>query len=276
LAAKLYLSNGEIVFAKAVGSSLNKRSPEIHRREAKIAAAFPADRFGFPKLLWTYDDGDWVVLLFENVEGKTPTIPWRTDELGQVLSAISTFSESLTPSPIKTITASEQFRNSFRTWREIATSGSEASSLMEPLDPWSRRNIDRLAALEDGWEQGASGDTLVHSDIRADNILLTRDNRTIFVDWPWACLGAKWLDLLFFLPSVAMQRGPKPWEIFDSHPLGKKADPEDVTRVIAALAGLFLLLGKSPPEPALPNLREFQLGQGNEALEWLKVRTKWE
>jgi hypothetical protein len=274
LAAKLVLSDGQTVFAKAVGSSPNVRSPEIHRREIKIASALPSGYSEFPRLLWTYDDGDWVVLVFENIEGTSPTIPWKQDELSRVLSAISLLSEALTPSPIETITVAEEFKESFRSWRTLAKMDSELSSSFKVFDQWCERNIDHIVELEEGWEEAASGNTLAHSDVRADNIILTRD-RVVFVDWPWACLGAKWLDLLFFLPSVAMQGGPKPWEIFDSHPLSREADAQKVTKVLAAVTGLFIRLGNKLPEPGLPNLREFQLGQAKEALEWLKVRTGW-
>jgi aminoglycoside phosphotransferase (APT) family kinase protein len=47
---------------------------------------------------------------------------------------------------------------------------------------------------------------LLHADIRADNILLTRQ-RAMVVDWPWA-RGAAFTDLVLFAPSVALQGGP--------------------------------------------------------------------
>ena len=51
--------------------------------------------------------------------------------------------------------------------------------------------LEDLAELErERWNAAVSGTTLAHGDIRADNILLTR-NRTIFVDWPWACLAPR-------------------------------------------------------------------------------------
>ncbi len=275
LAAKLTFSDGRVVFAKAVGSAPNAKAPDIHRREIKIASQLPADHHGeFPRLLWTCDDGDWVVLIFENVEGRTPLLPWKEEELLRVLSAITELSNSLTPSPIvDAISVAEQFKDDFNSWRTFEMWNKNPLKVFEP---WCERNLDRLKRLEEKWEAASVGDTLVHSDIRADNILLAeKEGKVVFVDWPWACLGAKWLDLVLFLPSVAMQGGPKPWEIFDSHALGKGVDPDLVTPVVAALAGFFIRLGNKPPEPGIPNLREFQLGQGETALEWLKVRTGW-
>ena len=105
--------------------------------------------------------------------------------------------------------------------------------------------------------------------MRADNILLAGD-RVVFVDWPHASVGAPWLDLLAFLPSVAMQGGPHPWEVFDTHPLGRDAPPDRVLPVLAAVAGYFAERAALPAPPGLPTLREFQRAQGVEALAWLK------
>lgn len=52
------------------------------------------------------------------------------------------------------------------------------------------------------------GDTLLHLDLRADNIVLTAD-RVYTVDWPSAAVGAWWVDVLGMAPSVAMQGGPR-------------------------------------------------------------------
>jgi hypothetical protein len=105
--------------------------------------------------------------------------------------------------------------------------------------------------------------------VRADNILLTPE-RVVFVDWPHACVGAAWIDLLAFLPSVAMQGGPHPWTIFESHPVGRDVPLEHLRPVLAALAGFFLQRATLPPPPGLSTLREFQHGQGVEALAWLR------
>jgi hypothetical protein len=77
------------------------------------------------------------------------------------------------------------------------------------------------------------------------------------------------------LPSVAMQGGPKPWEIFDAHPLGRSAPEAAVTAVVAAVAGFMIRGSRLPPPPGLPTVRAFQRDQGLPALEWLKRRTGW-
>jgi hypothetical protein len=97
----------------------------------------------------------------------------------------------------------------------------------------------------------------------------------VAVDWPWACVGAAWVDLLLLLPSVTMQGGPDPEATFAAHPVAAGADPEAVTTALAALAGFLVGDARLPPPPGLPTLRAFQLGQGLVALDWLRRRTGW-
>ena len=245
----------------------------MHRREARIAATLPAS-VPTPRLLWSYDDGDWVALVFEDIEGWTPATPWRAEELGRVLSALTQLVESLTPSPIEVETIAERLHEPLQGWRTLASAARTKRDRLDSVPDWARRNLERLAALESEWERASVGATLLHFDLRADNILLTAD-RVLVVDWPHASLGAGWMELLQILPSIAMQGGPKPWEIFDSHPLGRRAPDREVTAVLAALAGYFDHQSRLPAPPGLPTLRAFQRDQGIPAVEWLMRRTGW-
>src|ERR1700686_4943451 len=273
VAARLRLADGRRVFLKAISSRPNPDSPAMHRREARIAAALPAS-VPTPRLLWSYDDGDWVAILFEDVEGWTPRTPWRAEELSRGLSALTQLVESLTPSPIAVETIAERLHESLQGWQMLESASRTKRDRLDGVPDWARRNLERLAALESEWEAASAGTTLLHFDLRADNILLTAD-RVLIVDWPHASLGAGWMELLQILPSIAMQGGPKPWEIFDSHPLGRPAPARKVTAVLAAVAGYFVRQSRLPAPPGLPTLRAFQRDQGIPALEWLMRRTGW-
>jgi hypothetical protein len=77
------------------------------------------------------------------------------------------------------------------------------------------------------------------------------------------------------LPSIAMQGGPRPWRIFNRHPLGQAAPADAATAVLAAVTGFFVRQSQLPAPPGLPTLRAFQRDQGVPALEWLRQRTGW-
>lgn len=262
VAARLELEDGRRVFAKAVGPDPNPDSPEFHRREALVAAALPPEAPA-PRLLLAHDEEGWVALVFELVDGREPELPWREDELERVLEALTDLAEALTPPPLEAPPAAEALDELLHGWR-ILSSGDATG-----IDPWAAERLEELAALETRWAEAAAGPTLLHCDVRADNIVLTPD-RVVFVDWPHVCVGAAWVDLLLFLPSVAMQGGPPPWEVFEAHPLGRAAPSERVLPVVAALAGFFVQRSALPPPPGLPTLREFQRAQGVETLAWLR------
>ncbi|WP_221890958.1 phosphotransferase [Microbispora sp. KK1-11] len=273
VAARLRLAGGGRAFVKAVGPEPNPVSPGIHRSEARVAAALPASAPA-PRLLASFDEDGWVVLLFEDVEGRTPAQPWVPAELDLVLGAIAELAESLTPAPVAVPPAAERFAEEYRGWRRLAA-GPDGLVMDGSDAAWARRHLDRLAELEAVWDRAVEGDTLAHADLRADNLLLTADGRVHVVDWPWACLAAPWFDLLAMLPSVAMQGGPPPAEVFGGHPVAAKADGDAVTAVLAAVTGYFVQRGSLPPPPGLPTLRAFQLAQGRAALAWLRQRTGW-
>jgi len=272
VASRLALSDGSRIFVKAVGPHPNDRSPSIHRSEARIAAQLPEETPS-PRLKWSYDDGEWVALVFEDVEGHTPRLPWVKDELERVLAAVTDLATILTPAPIQVHSVAQQWRNAFTGWRRFAAAMTESSEI-KTLDSWARDHVDHLAALESDWEDAAAGNTLLHNDLRADNILIS-PTKISFVDWPWASIGAAWFDLVLMLPSVAMQGGPDPETILRAHPLSQGVDDDSVNSVLAAASGFFMWYSAQPPEPGLPTLREFQRAQGRQALDWLRRRTGW-
>ncbi|MFF7159155.1 phosphotransferase [Streptomyces sp. NPDC008139] len=274
VAARLRLTDGTRAFVKAVTAAANPESPGIHRAEAKVAAALPRE-VPAPRLLASFERDDWVVLLFEDIEGRTPAQPWDAAELERVLTAVGDLATLLTPSPVVVPLVAEANAENFHGWRALAAEHAAGADDLTGLDPWAVRHLVELAELEAGWAAAATGKTLAHADLRADNLLLTADGRVMVVDWPWACLAAPWFDLLLMLPSVGMQGGPPPAEIFDRHPVAAGADPDGVTAVLAAFAGFLLGHARRPAPPGLPTLRPFQHAQGVVALDWLRTRTGW-
>lgn len=259
LAATLELEDGRRFFAKAVGPEPNPDSPEFHRREARVAEALPPETPA-PRLLFSVEDASgWVALVFENVDGHEPELPWRAEELTRVLDALTDLSRALTPAPVDAPSVEEHLDELFHSWR----------ALEHVEDNWAAAHLAELRALEARWADAAAGETLLHCDVRADNLLLTPE-RVVLVDWPHACVGAAWIDLLAFLPSVAMQGGPHPWEVFETHPVGRDVPPELLQPLLAALAGYFVHRSALPPPPGLSTVREFQRAQGVEALAWLR------
>ena len=274
IASRIRTADGARYFVKAVGPLPNRGSPGMHRREAQVLAAMPDD-VAVPRLLWSHDDEEsgWVLLVSQDIEGRHPHMPWRLDDLDRVLDGLARIADALTPSPLAVSlagSARRAFDRAINGWRLLAEG---PPSDLDSLDAWSRRNLDRLVDLESQAPDAVDGETLLHLDVRADNILLAGDTVWLF-DWASACVGAPWVDAVGFAPSVVMQGGPPPEQVVARHPASRSADPAHITAAVAAVAGYFTHRALQPPAPGLPTLREFQAAQGVVAREWIAQRAR--
>jgi aminoglycoside phosphotransferase (APT) family kinase protein len=275
VAARLRLGDGRRLFVKAVGPEPNPDSPAFHRREARIVAALP-HTVAVPRLQWLLDEGEtgWVVLVFDEVTGHHPAQPWRLDELDRVLDGLVRLVETMTPSPLPVAavgTAADAVARQLCGWQRLRD---EPATDLAQLDLWSRRHLDALANLEALAPAAVAGETLLHFDVRADNVLLAPE-KVWFFDWPHARIGPGWLDVIGFAPSVTMQGGPLPEDVLARFPAARIADPDAITAAIATIAGYFTRQALQPPPPGLPTVRAFQAAQGIVAREWVAARTGW-
>jgi hypothetical protein len=119
------------VFVKAVGSALNPESPEFHRREAVVSASLPPGP-QFPRLLNVYDDGEWVALAFEAIEGSSPAHPWDHNELQAAVRALDALHDALTPNPVPNApAAADRLSGLFGGWAELASTAPVPARLDE-------------------------------------------------------------------------------------------------------------------------------------------------
>jgi hypothetical protein len=270
LAARVALADGRRMFVKAVHSDRNEFSTDMFATEARNLAGLRGVELrapvAVPELLGTFSDDGWIALAITEVDGHQPAIPWRPAELDLVVDAVQILGECLTPNPLPVPTITESCVDIFAGWRGLAGGSVDTTG----VPAWAVANLDRLAGLESGWATAATGDTLLHLDLRADNLLLAGD-RVFVVDWPHACTGAAWVDLLVMLPSVAMQGGDAA-ACWRRYPAGRDVDDDQVNAVLAAAAGYFTTYALLPPPPGLPRVRAFQRAQGDAALGWLRAR----
>ena len=261
---------GRAVFVKAVGAERNAESPEFHRREAVVSASLPL-RPEFPRLLDVYDDGDWVALAFDAIDGRPPQHPWDGRELRAAVRALDALHASLTPNPVASApTAADRLQRLFSGWAELAAMPAPPAA----LDEWSGRNLERLAELEAAWREAVHGSTLLHCDVRADNLLVTKKGG-VFVDWPHACVGTPVFDLVAWAPSVVLEGGPAPEDLLALSESGSVLDRDALAVLVAAFSGFLVRHSLQPPPPGLPTLRTFQGAQGGVAVAWLRRLTGW-
>lgn len=265
-ADRVLAADGRRAFVKAVSSAQNPHTPTLHRQEAVVSRLLPAD-LPVPRLLGVHDDGHWVALVLEDVEGRHPVTPWRHDELRSTLDAFAQLAERLTPSPVPALpSVRELLGHDLDGWSRLA------SDQPAGLDPWAAAHLDELVALGRRGVEALAGDSLVHADVRADNLLIRPDGSVVVVDWPWACVGPAWMDTVSLLASVERHGGDHDLDALVTTYLGDSVDADDVTGYLAALAGYFLDTARRPAPVGIPTLRASQLEQGLATLAWVRRR----
>ena len=271
-AAVLTCADGRRAFVKAVGTPLNAEAVVILRAEGRVTAALPGT-LPVPRLLrqvdWSADDGaDWVALLFDVQDGVPPVLPWTTDRARTAMESVDRFSRAATPCPVPALRSlQEAVAGPMSGWAELTGA--------DDLDPWELARLDWLAGAEErlAARGGLDGDTLVHLDLRADNLLIAPGGELVLVDWPWACRGADWADGVLFALDPAVHGGVDPEQLVAASPVVGAADPADVTDLLAGLLGMWAHRMRQPPPPGLPTLRAFQRRFHDACLGWLVRRT---
>ncbi|KGM13583.1 aminoglycoside phosphotransferase [Cellulomonas bogoriensis 69B4 = DSM 16987] len=275
-AALVGLGDGTQVFVKAVSPDQNPQSPELARAEVIAAQHLPAG-VPAPRLLWAHDDGHWVVLGLEAVEGRAPRIPWQPDELALALQALERLADVHGPGPGTLPDLGPVVARTAGGWARLTDDGAtvdRSGRAVGEHGAWMVENLDRFTDWAGSAPAACVGSNLVHGDMRADNLILSPGpgRRLWMIDWPHAATGgAPWYDLLTMLPSVAMQRGGDPQEIFWRHAASRGADPDAVRSVLCAVTGYLVHESTLPPPPGVANLRPFQLAQARAALGWLRA-----
>jgi hypothetical protein len=100
-----------------------------------------------------------------------------------------------------------------------------------------------------------AGDTLVHGDVRSDNIYIARDGKAKLFDWNWASAGGVGVDEALWVVSLLGE---------GIVPVGELG--EGSWDVVAFYAGV---LAQSAGRPGGPRVREMQKRQLRAAVEWL-------
>ncbi|MFQ6397560.1 phosphotransferase [Nocardia sp. KC 131] len=267
VAARLELSDGRTVFAKAIDN--DDALVTMYRTEAETAARLPRT-VPAPAVQASINTAGWLITIFDDVEGRHPRLE-QPIELAAVLAVVERLAELLTPSPLPDApTIADEYGPELIAWRQFAEHGPPSD-----LDEWSLRHLDRLAELETMWCEAAAGETLLHTDLRPDNMLLRSDGSVVVVDWAWPCRGATWVDLVSLAPSIAASViDPDP--ILATHPTTRDTDPAAISAFVCALTGYWERNSRRPALPRSPKLRRYQAHAAYVSTEWLSRRLGWQ
>ncbi|WP_183095628.1 phosphotransferase family protein [Nocardioides stalactiti] len=260
-ASVLLCADGTRHFVKAASTIAQKMFADAYREEARklsmLSAGLP-EGLPAPQLRWLHDADDWVVLGFEHVEGRAPQRPWVPDELAAASAMAVEIAERLTPAPDGIESAYDAFHTWPALWARVA-------------HPWA----DDCRALAERFAEVVEGTTVVHCDIRDDNLLVRPDGSVVMCDWNWPVVGAAWLDSLFLLIGPRGD-GLDVEAHIAGHPLLSPVDPEHVDVALALILGYFAASADLPVPPTSPHIRDAQAWQRDVLYAWLGERRGWD
>jgi aminoglycoside phosphotransferase (APT) family kinase protein len=263
LASVLECEDGSRHFVKAASTKAQRMFAEAYREEVRKLMALP-EAAPAPRLLWSVDVDDWFVLSTEYVEARPPRRPWLMPELQLCLDMLSAAVPVLTPPPAELMLphASEELAEWPAYWSHLRETRPDLPHLEE------------AAALAAQYVEAMAGETLVHTDVRDDNILLTADGRALLCDWNFPMVGAAWLDSLFLLIGPRGD-GLDVSAVIGGHPMLSVVPDEAIDIVLALVIGYFLKSADDPVPPTSPFVRDAQRWQGEVCWEWLCARRGW-
>ncbi|RZT27240.1 phosphotransferase family enzyme [Kribbella sp. VKM Ac-2569] len=256
VAARLVTASGRRAFVKTVGTALNPKTPELFRQEITATQGIGTVPMA-PVLFDVYDDGDWVGMLFEDIEGRLPAHPWEQADAERVLGALDELTDALDPSPWPDApVAAVRSREFLSRWDKVLEDG-----LAVP--DWMDGRVEEFAELaRTGLRALAEGKALAHWDLRADNIILT-DDRVVFIDWAHPALAPRWADTVILHAEMRA-----------SVTLPELPDDEAITGFIAAIGGGLWWGAAQPAPPGLPTVRMWQRESALVHLDWVRDRTQ--
>lgn len=256
VAARLVTASGRRAFVKAVGPELNADTPRLFRNEvAAMLALAHCSVPHMPACYDVYDDGEWVGLLLEDVDGYLPPHPWRVSDASRVFGALAELAAALHPSPWPDAPVAAVRSAAFLSrWDQVISDGLAVPAWVEG------RQAELADLARTGLRALAAGETLAHWDLRADNILVTED-RVVFVDWAHTSRATSWADKVILYGDM-----------YGGVELPELPADDGITGFLAGICGGLWWASSQPAPPGLPTLRAWQRESASVYFTWLRER----
>lgn len=264
-ASRITLADRRRVFVKIMGWGLDYLLPS-YRNEGDKRRTLPAG-LAAPELHGAaetrIDDQDWVLLIFDDIDGHPPRRPWDPTEARIAIDAVEHNASLLTPAPAG------------YSWLSITDElGGLSPDKEEAIDRLFGDHRAELRELVGSFGELCSGESLVHADLRDDNMLIGPDGSGWVCDWSFPVLGRSFVDLVTLLLSVRGD-GLDADALLAASPLVTAADADGVDSLLADLMLYYAISAAKPGPDNSPHLRDHQRWNGKVAARWLADRRGW-
>lgn len=274
-AGRVRLADGREVFAK-VGTPAQPHVVGALTEEARLLASLPPG-VPAPVLVAAGGSGGWRFLVLEVLEGHLPGMPWTAPDADAVHEACLALAGVGTPAPADLASGSfgPLFAGDARVQATAAALADGSFVLAPGLSTVLLEHAAEIARLTRVAADVLQGPSLVHGDLRPDNLLVDRSGRAHLLDWNWLCTGPAWVDLVGLMPLMALD-GLDTTALLATSPLTRDVDPEHIDALLAAIVVYMSGNLDAPPPPGCtPALRHHQHLMARAFLAMLADRRGW-
>ncbi|MET7533504.1 hypothetical protein [Streptomyces goshikiensis] len=221
------------VFVKAIPA--DDPAAEMYRTEMAAVRTLPAG-IG-PALLTAAESHGWIALAFDYVAGRHPDLAPGSPDLHTLTETLTHAHAALTPCPLPSAPP-------------LADS---------PI--FSGRPLP---------EEYGHGDTLLHCDLRADNLLVTPDGTITLLDWAWPYRGPAWAEFALLVPQLILTgHTPANAERWAAQaPAYRGAPPAGIDAIAEALTDYWT----SRTQQGTPELRAYRTRAAEAGRAWVQHR----
>lgn len=266
-ATRLEFSDGRRFFGKGTDAKTNAATHSLLCGEANVMIgmddAINRGNLPIPRLRQAFSSGSWAILLFDDIDGQSPTSATSHEFLEDLGTTLARIHRDLSPVDAELPSAADKLADAFHGWHRVAESGNEGR-----LAPWLAMRFDELLQLEREWGDGLPSDAVLHTDLRLDNLVVT-PMQIYIVDWAHACLGPAWLDIALMAPSIRARGGPPPADLLRQW-CQSRPPQQQLTAAVAAMTGYLVANTLSEPAVGLSNALASWQAQAPEAVRWLR------
>jgi hypothetical protein len=201
------LENNSKVFVKA---ATDEATEKWLRNEYFVLSTFK-EAFMPAVIGWISNAGNYPVLITQDLsDAYWPAshngVAWRKNDFDLLLDTVQNLSRIKGHPGLSNLK-----NNNANVWSKIAGNPTGFLKLGICSENWLNNSVMHLIHAENSLDN--TGNTLVHGDIRSDNICIDEQNKIILVDWSHAVNGSATHDLANLLPTLYLEGGPDPYQI---------------------------------------------------------------
>jgi aminoglycoside phosphotransferase (APT) family kinase protein len=263
-AASVMTASGRELFVKAVDADPDDVTADLFRHEIHVLEKLPQSKHR-PRILESYDDGKWVALVLEHINGHYPDFSLH-NEFEAVAEVIISQCHELAPPPdgLQVPSLQESVNWWINRWEQISIHPDMfLPDWAECFAPVGLEASKRIA-------EALPNETLCHFDVRNDNLLMTEDETIVVFDWGIAMTGPTWADkVMLALQIDDLEKANdylKKWLTKD--------ELEVVDYFLIAFGGSQAWDSKQPVQKRLPNLRSYLKDDAERLLRLALYRTR--